>query len=241
VAVGFGVREVLASDAFIPAIAEAVAPLELITQVKPEDFPEQPRPPKNQPKSGGPDKVNKVPERAIQMDRIKDALVIPKAVSAVPSKNKELPPGNVRITGRDVDPSGSGSNAVIAVGSPDGTGEAKKPVVVANLPDPPPLATPTPKPPVSKKSGGVITSQAISLPQPPYPPSAKLMRQQGTVRVQVTVSEYGKITQATAVSGPILLRAVSEQYARLARFTPTYLTSQPVQVTGFIDYNFVLK
>lgn len=239
-ATGYGIRDVLASDATIPAIAEATAPLELITQVKPEDFPEQPKPPKEQPKSGGPDKADKLPTRAAQIDRIKDALIIPKTVSSVASKNKELPPGRVIITGKDSDPAGSGPGP-IASGTPSGSDRVSRPVVIADPPPPLPTPSPTPKPTVVKKSEGVINGKAISLPQPPYPSPAKLMRQQGTVKVAVVVAPDGRVISAKAESGPPLLLSVSEQYALRARFTSTLLSKQPVQVAGYIIYNFVLQ
>ena len=87
-------------------------------------------------------------------------------------------------------------------------------------------------------SGGVLNSKATSLPQPPYPPAARVARAKGAVTVQVLVDERGEVVSATAVSGHPLLRAAAVQAARGARFTPTKLSGQPVKVNGVITYNF---
>lgn len=90
-------------------------------------------------------------------------------------------------------------------------------------------------------SGGVIEGKAISKPAPPYPPIAKTARAQGTVVVQITVDEEGKVISAKATSGHPLLRASAESAARQARFTPTLVAGKPVKVTGTISYNFKLE
>ena len=93
------------------------------------------------------------------------------------------------------------------------------------------------KPPIS---GGVLNGRAVSLPRPPYPETARRARSAGTVSVEVTIDEGGKVIAARAVSGPALLRAAAVSAARLARFSPTLISGRPVQVTGIINYNFSL-
>ncbi len=177
-----------------------------------------------------------VPERTAPIDRISNPTKIPDKVSVAPSKNKELPPGNYRITDRDYDPPliGGGGDEEGSTGST--TVDNTPHQVAVDLPEPPPIPTPTPKKEVLKKSEGVITSQAISLPKPKYPVLGRNMST--VVRVQVVVSEYGKVTSAKAVSGNPIFFANAQSAAMSARFTPTYLSKQPVQVTGYIDYNF---
>ena len=87
-------------------------------------------------------------------------------------------------------------------------------------------------------SGGVLNSKALFLPKPPYPPIARAARASGTVVVQVTVDENGKVTEASAVSGHPLLQAACVAAARQARFEPTILSGQPVKVTGLLTYDF---
>jgi protein TonB len=87
-------------------------------------------------------------------------------------------------------------------------------------------------------SGGVVNGQATSLPKPVYPQTAKAVNAGGEVSVQVMIDENGKVISAKAISGHPLLRPVSEQAARNAKFKPTTLSKQPVKVTGVIIYNF---
>ena len=88
--------------------------------------------------------------------------------------------------------------------------------------------------------GGVLNGKAISLPKPPYPAIAKTERASGEVIVQIVVGESGCVISAYAVSGHPLLRAAAVAAARQACFSPTRLNGEPVKVSGFITYNFVL-
>jgi len=90
-------------------------------------------------------------------------------------------------------------------------------------------------------SGGVLDGKATSKPQPPYPAAAKAARAEGTVTVQVTVDEEGKVVSASAVSGHPLLQAAAVSAARQARFSPTLLAGKPVKVTGILTYKFTLE
>ena len=129
-------------------------------------------------------------------------------------------------------------------------------------PDPTPQPAPDPTPPASAKkppvpnssppvsnsvppaakpvSGGVLNGKAISLPKPLYPSGAKMMRASGMVTVEVLLNEEGKVISARAVDGIISLRQAAVDAARLARFSPTILSGQPVKVVGFITYKFSL-
>lgn len=110
-------------------------------------------------------------------------------------------------------------------------------------PPPPPLANSSPANSPQQKpiSGGVLNGKAISLPKPAYSPAARAVKATGTVVVQVTVDEQGKVTSATAVSGHPLLRASAVSAAYSARFSPTVLAGKPVKITGVITYNFALE
>jgi len=87
-------------------------------------------------------------------------------------------------------------------------------------------------------SGGVVNGKAVNLPAPAYPPAGKAAKASGTVNVQVTIDESGKVISATLVSGHALLRASAEAAARQAKFSPTLISGQPVKTTGIIVYNF---
>ncbi|MBC7911260.1 MAG: TonB family protein [Pyrinomonadaceae bacterium] len=98
-----------------------------------------------------------------------------------------------------------------------------------------------PQPVPGTISGGVLNGKATSLPEPVYPPAAKAARAQGTVTVQVTVDEKGKVVSASAISGPPLLRASAVSAARQAEFSPTLLSGKPVKVTGILTYKFTYE
>ena len=90
-------------------------------------------------------------------------------------------------------------------------------------------------------SGGVLNGKAISKPEPEYPPIARAARASGTVTVQVTIDEEGKVISARAAGGHPLLQQAAVQAAYKARFAPTRLSGQPVKVSGVLTYNFVLS
>lgn len=89
-------------------------------------------------------------------------------------------------------------------------------------------------------SGGVLNGRALSLPRPAYPEHAVRMKAGGTVSVEVTIDESGQVVEARAVSGHALLRDAAVAAARRARFSPTLISGQPVQVAGVINYKFTI-
>jgi TonB family protein len=89
-------------------------------------------------------------------------------------------------------------------------------------------------------SGGVLNGHAVARFQPDYPLPAREARIAGTVVVQVTVDEAGKVVDAKAVCGPSQLFMASVQAAKLWKFTPTLLDGVPVKVTGTITFSFSL-
>ena len=111
-------------------------------------------------------------------------------------------------------------------------------VPMVNLGDePPPSPAPKPMKPVS---GGVLNGTALSLPSPAYPESAKRMKVQGMVTVEVVLDETGKVLSANATDGPQMLRDAAVLAAKRARFSPTKLSGMPVKVSGVINYKFSL-
>ena len=105
-------------------------------------------------------------------------------------------------------------------------------VSVDNAPPPPAAVSRAPV------SGGVLNGNALSLPTPVYPDTARRMNISGVVEVEVLIDENGKVVSAKALSGPSALRDNAVQAALRARFTPTKLSGQPVKVSGKIVYNF---
>jgi protein TonB len=89
-------------------------------------------------------------------------------------------------------------------------------------------------------SGGVLNGKALTLPRPVYPAAARNSGASGTVVVEVLIDERGKVVEARAVSGHLILQQAAVQAARLARFSPATLSGEAVRVKGTINYVFTL-
>jgi TonB family protein len=90
-------------------------------------------------------------------------------------------------------------------------------------------------------SGGSLNGRAISKPAPVYPPIARAARASGSVIVQVKVDECGNVVSAKALSGHPLLQMAAVRAAYEWRFSPTYLSGEPVKVSGTVTFNFLLQ
>lgn len=185
-----------------------------------------------------------LPERDQLIARINDSTRTPETVSSVGSHTPEMPTVPVAITGRNVDVGSTGSvlgplrPGYMAGSSNKSDGNIVK---IDETDKPPPLKVePTQKKQVINK-GSLITSQAVSLPKPPYPAIARAAGVSGAVTVQILLDETGKVISARAISGNHLLQAAAVKAAYQARFSPTILTGQPVKVSGIITYNFTSR
>lgn len=93
---------------------------------------------------------------------------------------------------------------------------------------------------VTSINGGVVNGNAVSLPKPEYPLSARSARASGVVPVRVSIDEKGNVTDAKALcNGHPALKQASEEAARKAKFSPTTLSGVPVNVTGIVLYNYI--
>jgi TonB family protein len=90
-------------------------------------------------------------------------------------------------------------------------------------------------------SSGVLQERAIKKAQPTYPAEARAARVSGSVRVQVLISEEGRVIEATAFEGPEQLREAAIEAARQWLFNPVTLAGQPVRMAGVLLFNFALK
>jgi periplasmic protein TonB len=119
-------------------------------------------------------------------------------------------------------------------------------------PVPPPPVKPTPKiDPVNtsevkpqgptKVSEGVLQGIAIRREKPSYPAIATKVRASGQVQVLVTISEEGRVIEATALNGHPMLKPVAVEAARKWLFSPTTLSRVPVKVQGVLTFNFILE
>ncbi|HYJ45610.1 MAG TPA: TonB family protein [Pyrinomonadaceae bacterium] len=132
---------------------------------------------------------------------------------------------------------GAAASTLFDVTSPSAETAKRQTVELRASVGPAPSTSDMTKAPIN---GGILNGKAISLPQPTYPPIAKAAHATGTVTVQVTIDETGKVESARVVGGHPLLQSAALQAALEARFPPTRLSGQPVKVTGVLTYNFAL-
>lgn len=112
-------------------------------------------------------------------------------------------------------------------------------------PDPPTL-TPVAAATISEHRPVLVTStvlqgKAIERRVPAYPESARRLRLQGDIAVEVIISPEGRVESVRAISGHALLIAPSLEAVRGWRFEPTFLNGVPVRVTGVITFAFKLS
>jgi TonB family protein len=86
-----------------------------------------------------------------------------------------------------------------------------------------------------KTSGAELSARLVSQVRPVYPPEAKAKGIQGLVRLDVTVSTKGEVTNVEVLSGPELLREASVEAVRQWRYQPS-----EYEVIGTVHVNFVL-
>jgi len=212
---------------------------EIVVMLPPIDLaaPETPRPARNSAPPRSSNSTQNIPVRQNPTASVNVPQAVPETLSANPNPTLPVPDSGVWRRGdRDSDPGSS-------LGTPgpgDETGNGTLPTRTV-IEVEPPLPQPTSKPVARVVSKGVITSQALALPRPAYPPMARQARVQGVVSVQVLIDESGKVVSAKTISGHPLFAGVSQQAAYGARFSPTRLGDQAVKVSGVITYNFVLQ
>lgn len=223
--------------------------LELSTMVAPVPVTEvaPPAPLKKEEKSVQP-QIEKVatPTRQSNIARIDEMQPAPTEISVTPNTQKARPIGDFIITdGKELDLQSSpsvntGRETIGGVGLSRNS-ETERPEIVEKIPPPPIIekkAEESPRKPRPPTSGGVVNGKATSLPKPVYTAAAKAVNAVGDVNVQVLIDEKGNVVSAKALSGHLLLRDSAERAARIAKFTPTVLSNQPVKVTGIIVYKF---
>jgi periplasmic protein TonB len=151
-----------------------------------------------------------------------------------PTPKPTIKPANVNANVKSNTNTTSNVNAMV------NTNVNAKPIPTnanVNVPKPP-----TPKPPANMPpknvSVGNLTSRAVSLPKPAYPPIAKQAGANGQVVVQITVDENGNVLSAKAVNGNLLLRSPAEIAAKQAKF-PSNIGGENAKAVGTLIYNFV--
>ena len=120
---------------------------------------------------------------------------------------------------------------------------AKKPTRDRVIPESKPTTTDKPK--VEVETGpldiGVsLVGYATERAQPRYPATARSMRTEGVVKVEVLIAEDGSVEEVKDVSGPTLLQPAASDAIKKWRFRPFLRDGDPVKATGFINFNFTL-
>lgn len=217
--------------------------LELLTLVAPVPMQQQEEPkPQNEPKPA----AKQEPTVAMRQEI---SVVAPVVASNQVAKETTREVARAKSIGvvigaRDVGSSNDiTANAPVGVvgGGGGGGGGPVAPVVTDTGPPPPPAPKPSPPKRTAPVSGGVLNGKVVSRVTPAYPPIAKAARAAGTVVVQITVDESGRVVAANAVSGHPLLQQAAVNAVRGWKFSPTLLSGQPVKVTGSVTVNFTLQ
>lgn len=83
-----------------------------------------------------------------------------------------------------------------------------------------------------------LVASAIDNPLPDYPPVARKARVQGTVSIELIVSERGEVICARTSAFPFGLSQAAEAAARRWRFRPHLVNRKPVKVRGELEFHF---
>jgi len=231
-----GIASVYAYDAQLESQSNSLEILSWVPPVTP--VPHDVRPAAPRPRANNTNQSATVPTRPILYESPSNPRTPPTGVSSAPNLVPPAPP-NATVGPRISDPGPGGPPMTgNCVTCPD-SNTSGPPRVVETTPPPPPPVVKTPS--TQRVTSIVLTSKAVSLPQPLYPAIGKQIRIQGPVMIQILVDEQGKVVSAQVVSGHPILTASAREAAMRARFTPTVLNGQPVKVQGVITYNFVLQ
>jgi len=90
-------------------------------------------------------------------------------------------------------------------------------------------------------NAGVVNKSAQKLPKPEYPIEARNAGAEGEVKVEIVVQmDTGKVIEANAISGHVLLQESAVKAARKAEFTPAHINGARVDVKAILIYHFKL-
>jgi TonB family protein len=93
-------------------------------------------------------------------------------------------------------------------------------------------------PSAATASGGLVEGIVITRAKPVYPANARNMNAYGKVDVRVVISETGRVTEATAISGHPALRTAAVEAARQWVYKPATLNGVPVKMESVLTFTF---
>jgi protein TonB len=99
-------------------------------------------------------------------------------------------------------------------------------------------APPPPTQRSQQNSGKLMDASVIRSPKPVYPPAARANGVAGKVEVQVVISEAGRVINATAISGPMMLRPAAAAAATQWVFNPATRDGVPVRTEKVLTFTF---
>ena len=89
-------------------------------------------------------------------------------------------------------------------------------------------------------SAVVAEKQAISKPDPKYPPMARQMKITGSVAVNVTIDEEGNVEKAEIAEGNPILASAAVMAAKAWKFHPFLKDGKAEKVTTQLAFRFTI-
>lgn len=88
-------------------------------------------------------------------------------------------------------------------------------------------------------AGGIVIGKPVKLFKPPFPVNCRCkFSKDKKVVVKFTVDKDGNVESATAIAGHPLLRAQAETAIRNSKFSVSSVNGMPVEMFGFIIYDY---
>lgn len=121
---------------------------------------------------------------------------------------------------------------------PGGFGTALPTASALTAAPPPAAPSPTPMPPAAAKTASIQPARLMLGPAPEYPLFARQARVTGAVEVDVVIGRDGRVRQATAVSGPQILRSAAAAAVRGWVYQPATLEGRAVETSARVKVTF---
>ena len=177
--------------------------------------------------------VIKSGDQLYQVRRLSDLPVILRAPSGVPRALPDLQAGQLRV--ETISPM---MYPLLASLNPDNDNPSPRFLSLDEDKAPPPAPPPPRSQQGSGNSGQLMDASVIRSPKPVYPPAARANGVAGKVEVQVVISEAGRVINATAISGPMILRPAAAAAATQWVFNPATRDGIPVKTEKVLTFTF---
>jgi len=162
--------------------------------------------------------------------RLSDLLVMLRTAGGVPRALPDLQVVPPRI--EMVPPT---TSSILVSLNPDSDNSAPRfPALDENAIRPP--APPAPR--LKQSLGKLMDASVIRKYNPAYPPAARTLGAAGKVEVKVVISETGRVIDASAISGPMILRPAATAAASQWLFNPATRDGIPVKTDKVLTFSF---